>query len=165
MRLFSVLLFFVSLSAFAAPPVPSGNIVSLTVGGRVFTDLTNLKTLTAMVASTNNSSLRAPNGTAGYAVTAGKTLDIVAAKCNVFTSGTATYQIGYTDNDLGMNSATAKTNGVYFAGSALVGFFNNAAVGMQEFPIQKFSVPATKIPFIESNSAGGVVCIFFGYER
>jgi hypothetical protein len=168
MRLFFYAVLFslaASFSAFSAPPVPSGNIVSLTVGGRVFTDLTNLKILVGFVNSTNNTTPRAPSASAGYQVTAGKTLDILAASCNIFSAGTATFQMGYADNDVGIGTATAKTNGVYMTGDSTNGSFaNNSVVGVQQSAI-KFSVPATKYPFIESNAAGGGICTLYGYER
>lgn len=102
----------------------SGAVPSLTVGGRVFTDLANLITLECFHTSggSANSTFRVPGGAAGYQVPAGKTLRLWAASmmCNAASSGSPA--LLYSDNDVGQQTATAYTNPSYKAGADAVPF-------------------------------------------
>lgn len=92
---------------------------SLTIGGRTFTDLDNLIILTCYSAATGGGTFRAQGSSSGYQVTSGKTLRVLAVKSTSGTStATPTYLLAQSDNDIGLNSATALTNPVYHNGSS-----------------------------------------------
>lgn len=155
---------FYSFAAYA-PTAPT-----LTVGGRTYTDLTNLIELSCYAAGNNNCTFRAPNGSAGYAVTTGKTLKIQSFRCFVITSAsnTGTGWLLYADNDVGVNTATAFTNGVRYGGSAASGYLASfgslVSSGYFEGPIS-YSIPAGKYPGIQGNDTGVVYnCKIYGYE-
>ena len=63
------------------------------------------------------SHLRLPFQTGGYQVTVGKTLYIVKfLVCDVGVVNAAYYKLGYADNDVGFDTATARTNPVMSLG-------------------------------------------------
>lgn len=140
---------------------------SLTIGGRVFTDLTNLIILHGAVAAGQaNCSLRKANGVAGYAVTAGKTLTIYACKGRSNTAANTKIILLYSDNDMGVDTATAPTNPVYIMGSTAnygLTYSGGASVDQEQAHEINFQVPATKIPGVIMVSS---VSYFraYGYE-
>lgn len=162
------LAFLMSFSAFAAPPVSPGIIPSLTVGGRVMTDLHRLIVLNGYSynASANYVSLRLPNGTAGYAVTTGKTLRIVAASGHSNAASTLG-SVCYGDNDVGGSGTSAPTNVVYMSGSDLFGqIFNLPSTSdLDKSWSLNFTVPATKIPCIKFPAGTGAYVSLYGYEE
>lgn len=99
----------------AKPIGTLGTIDTLTVGGRVFTDLTNLIILGMANGGGFNSTFRKQYPTnvtgAGYQVTGGKSLTLWAAQ--ILALGADNIQILYSDNDVGLSSGTAFTNPVY----------------------------------------------------
>lgn len=137
---------------------------SLTVGGRVFTDLNNLITLSARVTGATYSTLRKPNGTSGYQVTAGKTLTIYAMKC-VGISTTNAFKPGYGTTDAGQNGA-APSGSVVFAGDigTNTGFVISGAGSVLELAVN-MTVPANDFPYIVSGSASDCYCLAYGYEQ
>ena len=119
---------------------------SLTVSGRVITDLANLMVLHSAGDSTNlYATARKGNASAGYQVPVGKQLRIVAAKITTnLSTGNNIAHIGYGDNDIGTGSSSPPTNNVRIAGLYLMAF--NLANTMQG-PIEAacdFVVPAGK---------------------
>ena len=144
---------------------PQG-IPSLTIGGRVFTDLTNLLIFSGPVAGAANgiTTLRRMNASAGYQVTAGKTLYLLAIEINTFTAvATTALSVGYSDTDLGRLVNTAPTNPVYMEGAAGYGF-PTIATGKIEYGMI-FTVPATKYPFINNSGNATTAQIrIYGYE-
>lgn len=87
-------------------------------GGDVAVDYaTDLIQLYGFIATDGNvTHLRAPHTTVGYQVTAGKTLYLV--RMLVLGSGAAGWwKLGYADNDVGYNTATARTNPVMAIGT------------------------------------------------
>lgn len=152
--------------------VGSSLVPSLTIGGRVFTDISNLIVLCGGPATAARfSTLRRPNGSAGYQITAGKTFRIEAI---VIFSGTAasiaTYNLLYGDTDVGLDSAAAPTTPVYCGGGATV---YTAMVGRgtggasEQFPQvfhPHFDIPATKYACITVDKAASAVFVY-GYER
>lgn len=155
-------------SVILPPTIPT-----LMVGGRVFTDLANLIILYGYVsgATTTNCSLRKQGGSAGYTVTAGKTYTILAVRA--YGSYTATVAgsfgyLGYSDNDVGVNSSTAYTNAKNPGNNGLLGQVGNAALGsngLWEW-LCDFQVPATKIPSFTGNGGAAINTnvVVFGYE-
>lgn len=63
----------------------------------------------------NVSHLRPPHSASGYQVTAGKTLYIARMKVTG-TGASGWWKFGYADNDVGLNTSTARTNGVMALG-------------------------------------------------
>lgn len=138
----------------------------LTVGGRVFTDLSNLIILTTYVTGTSTyiSTLRRANGSAGYQITAGKTLTIYAAQMHIIVASSVNIGLGYGDNDVGQLTTTVPTNPVYVAGAAGVGIFSLAAIGFFEASTN-FQIPATKYGFVNAQATAGAGTIrLYGYE-
>lgn len=66
--------------------------------------------------SGNVSHLRAPFTTTGYQVTAGKTLYIAKFKVGSLSANAQSLKLGYADNDVGYDTATARTNAVMAVG-------------------------------------------------
>lgn len=145
----------------ATPIGTLGTIPTLTVAGRVFTDLTTLITLHAIAGGSNYATFRLPNGTSGYQVTTGKTYTVYAAKTYLTAAaGWTSMTIGYGDNDVGQTSAAAPTNLVVVGGSTTIPLV--AAASPAEAPT-KFNIPALKYPALVNVSATGAGVIH-GYE-
>lgn len=119
----------------------------LEVGGRVFTDLTNLIILRAKTTSGTNSSFRTSGGSGGYQVTTGKTLTIRTIRQFQDAAVSNPWSLLYSDNDMGFATATAPTNPIYSYGqtSTSTPFVNSSAgaTGERQFHTN-FAVPATK---------------------
>lgn len=94
----------------------------LQVGGRTFTDLSNLKVLYGHVvgAGNGNCTLRENNTSSGYVVPVGKTFKALAIKITVITSNSSSTpnNLLYADADVGLASSTAFTNPVYIINSS-----------------------------------------------
>ena len=150
-----------------------GNIDTLTIGGRVFTDLTNLIIL-EMTANTGSgvvySTFRLSNSSSGYQVTSGKTFTIYAIQATSLTS-TARISLGYGNTDVGNDSSSAPTSFVaeghlivaaspsaepprmIIGGGSIVNFVAN------------FSIPSLKYPCFVSDGSGFQGSAFiYGYE-
>lgn len=148
--------------------IPSA-IPTLNIGGRIFTDLTNLIVLVGNgVGPTNlNSTLRKQNGSAGYQVPATKTFQALALR--IMTSVTAANSgasILYSDNDVGTRSPTVFTNPVYIGGSSTNGTVGDGPFVAGQFtdtPLQ-FSIPTGK--YVGTITAGAGVYFYqvYGYE-
>lgn len=145
-----------------------GTIDSITVGGRVFTDLTNIITLIGVcTAGTGNSSLRLLNGTAGYPVTTAKTLKILAIAVQILGTGaTDSFGLGYSDNDVGFGTATAPTNPVYVGGAAINQYTPAGSLqSLYEFNYGGgFSIPAAKFVLIQNAGSSQISVTAYGYE-
>lgn len=143
--------------------IPVGNlgvIDTLTVGGRVYTDLDNLIQLAGSIGSSSYAGFRLGTSSSGYAVTAGKTLQISSMIFAAVSAG-ATMAIGYCDNDLGANGSTPPTNPVYIGGFVLTSQFNNPVAGTPMDYNFSLDVPAGKFVFMTSQN---VTVRIFGYE-
>lgn len=89
---------------------------TLTVGGRVFTDLANLIVLYGYADTVSRATLRkmGDQSGAGYQVPVGKTLKVYAMKTVSSDTGGSSVQVAQVDADIGFASATALTNPIYF---------------------------------------------------
>lgn len=144
-----------------------GTIPTLTVGNRVFTDLTNLITLSGFVSGGGNyGTMRAPNGTAGYQVTAGKTYTIHSL---IITgggvTGTGAGTILYGNTDVGTGAGSAPTTPIYYGGYGAGGLltasnFPPSITGTFCNPM--FQIPATKYPAVINSSTA--FYLSYGYE-
>lgn len=142
---------------------------SLTVGGRVMTDMSNLIVLHARFASGANRYFGAckSNGTAAYQVTAGKTLRIIAARVAVGTAASGgPIALGYSDAAITLaGTAGAPTNPIYNGGSNGVYTATTGVLGVTEFALN-FTIPATKYVHHDQGTAtaDGAVT-YYGYEE
>ena len=147
--------------------LPSG-IPSLTIAGRVCTDLQNLIVLVGSGSSPSNynSTLRKTGSSSGYQVTAGKTLQIFAYDCIWDAPGVGVaLLIAYSDTDLGIRGAVVPTNPVYPAGTSTSSAGLCVALYQSTQRPYRFDIPSGKYPYIV---AAGTNCslsvIFYGYE-
>lgn len=152
----------------AKPIGTLGTIPTLTIGGRVFTDLTTIKMLYARQGGDVRSSFRLANGTSGYAVTGGTTLTVYAVAIIPNDSSTIGFQLAYSDNDVGSDTNTAFTNPVYWMGASNA-LHQVAAVGsgmpeaVRSFALN-FQVLAAKYPGLQISTAARFSMILYGYE-
>jgi hypothetical protein len=144
----------------------------LTVGGRVFSDLTNLIVLYAQVGDGKFSVFGAQGAGGGRAVTTGKTFTLsafrvyysVAAAANVFTAS-----IGYCDTDIGLNSNGPIVNSVNLYGDTAD---NSGQILGSVLPENNvidvptlFTIPAGKFIYVVNSISGQSLNIMlFGYE-
>lgn len=153
----------------AKPIGTLGTIPTLTVGGRVFTDLTNLLVLGAYNGTgTKYATFRKNNTSAGYFVTSGKTLTISALNVQSQDTSTSTSSVGlgYSTQDVGFNSASEPSADTFQYGNS--GFYVWAFIGNQ-IPVQSerstiFTIPAASAPFMKSIGSGEVWATVYGYE-
>ena len=149
-------------------------IPTLTVGGRVFTDLENLKVLSAYCdcsAGTRYSTLRLHSASAGYQVPVGRTFKVFAIAAVPLLGVAASRYVypSYGDNDVGLTSAAAPTNQVFPYGSqasAVILPSNaspTAANPRLEMSIRQ-DIPAGKYPAILGTAGLEFTVYVFGYE-
>lgn len=147
---------------------------TLQLGERAINDLANLITVGGQLTSGARTTLRLPNASSGYAVTAGKTFTVVGCTIVNGSATSALLSLAQTDNDVGQDSATAFTNPVYLYGSVNYLFYRNGSQGgtapnvgqPSSFFLPKFQIAATK--FISINQGSGSAATIFvqihGYE-
>ncbi len=107
----------------AKPIGTLGTVDSLTVAGRVFSDMANLISLYTYTESNTKGTFRKSNGSAGYPVTTAKTLTLGAMRVIINAASSAVYpiQLAQSDNDLGLDSSSSLTNPLYYAGASTAG--------------------------------------------
>lgn len=126
-------------------------------GGAVTDTITDCIFLSGKITTSGNvCTLRKAFATSGYQVTAGKTLYATKISFGDMNNATArSYAFGYADNDVGVDTATARTNpvpviGLPEAGTTVAsngGFIYNPAVtagmtsGLQWFPMDNIIIP------------------------
>ncbi len=146
-----------------------GTIETLQIGSQGygfhhFVDVETLLVLGVGVGGNGFGTYRDHNGSAGYAVTALKTLQLKALSARELVNTSKAVQVGYGDTDVGLNSLSPPTNPVYTFGGSLTA--NNTALlfllaaTQNSVPI-RFDVPAGKYPFQECANASTTV---YGYE-
>jgi len=120
---------------------------SISIGGRTILNPNSKIWLYGKQGTNAGCTFRALGASSGYQVTAGKTLRVLAL---IGISNSATGTIGMllaqSDNDIGLDSATALTNPVYISGSAGNFWFQQDLTGDPsriEMPCN-FTVAATK---------------------
>jgi hypothetical protein len=150
----------------AQPIGTIGTIPTLTIGGRVYTDISsNLKRLITHVAATGGGTFRLFSGSAGYAVTTGKTLTIESLRREDLSSTVGTgIAMAQTDNDIGLNSATALTNAVYWGGSNTLTPSISTGSGTNVVADIYFPVAALKYCTMTNSTTNDVTFQAWGYE-
>lgn len=145
-------------------------IETVTVGGRVFSDLSGLIVAGVYLngGAVQYGTFRKNNTTSGYQVTSGKTYQIGALTWFSSAAGHG-FGLGYGDNDRGLDGdTTPPTNAVWQFGAAGGGdgtiFYMCGTAYTLHSQATKFNVPSQKYPAATSTSAinGGVQV--FGYE-
>lgn len=147
-------------------------IPTLTIGGRVFTDLQNLIILYCFCGpqgSTLNGTFRKAGASSGYTPSGSKTFKLSAIKYSIqatAAAATGSVLIGYADADVGLASAAGLTNGVFIAGG---GSPSNIGVGMAVMKetyeaVCDFVVPNTKYLCAQAAAASAIATVAFGYE-
>jgi|SRR5579885_663857 len=142
----------------------------ITVGGFALTRDANLKFLVTTLTGANQGSTwrdSASTAGAGYQVPAGKTFRVFAMRwTNTGVVAGSAWRLLYSDNDVGIASATAYVNPVYPGGSSTLGLmFRADTAGDFEKPFL-FDVPAGKFPGLQNNTANALSGTFelIGYE-
>jgi hypothetical protein len=139
---------------------------SLTVSGRVFTDLKNLLTLVARFGQASRyKSFCHPSSATGYAVTTGKNLVVEAGEVQFSALTGVQISLLYGDSSV-TDTIAAPTNPVYLTGSTDMAYIVgvNAATYFETRSMNcKFTVPSTKVPagFPNTGSLSGAI---YGYE-
>lgn len=135
---------------------------SLTIGGRVFTDLDNLKFLKGYADSNSYSVLNeAKDASGAYQVPTGKKFVALAVICFSKVATYGTFGIGYGDTDIGEDSASQPTNPVLAGGYIFQGAFNTQKT---EFAI-RFEIAAEKYGYVGLIGASPRGCTVVGYEE
>lgn len=149
--------------------IPTTAVPSITVGGRVFTDLANLITLGFYYNTNAGSTGRLASASSGYQIPAGKSFKAMAFKGLINVAGTSGVALSYysqTDNDVGMDSATVFTNPVNaFAQSGLSCMFGaNGPVGsVVEGPLPDFLVATGKYMSTQRSGAAAEYAVIYVY--
>ena len=149
----------------AKPIGTLGTIQTLTIGGMAYTDLTTLITTLGYAGAGTYGTVRLPTASAGYQVTSGKTYTITAMTEAGSDSADRNGTVGYANTDAGF-AAGAPTTPVYIFGSIAVKTVYSSNTGTSpRNPVShpNFGVPATKYPFIYSNT-GSMFVFCYGYE-
>jgi len=151
------------------PAVPT-----LTIAGRVFTDLQNLIVIrghfngvgAAYTGFAKTTGIVAP-GTGGYVVPASKTFQVHAMSLLILTAAAGTYSpaIGYGDTDIAGSAAAAPANAKYSSNASASGSnLSPTPAGKLEVDF-RFDIPTGKYAFAYMNNQALVGPIFlYGYE-
>jgi len=141
---------------------------TLTVGGRVFTDLKNLILIRAHTQIAGNySTARQLNSSTGYTPSGANKFRILAVRITLHAASADT-QIGYGDNDVTLSSVAAPTNIVWPTGDP-AGAFLTTSFAVSAFPLDKYEIA---LDFLVPNGKyifnfSGVEASYdiFGYEE
>lgn len=150
------------------------NIPALNVGGRIFTDLQNLKILTGGFTGTTtiNTSFKAADGTT-YVVPVGKIFRVLAVRLQAAVTTPAAANavyLGRSDNDVGQAASTAFTNFTHMGGNSYCSQIGNCSSisGIQNYELAvNFPVPTGKYPAAQAGSTAIVTAgmTLYGYEE
>lgn len=153
----------------------NGAVDSLTIGGRTFTDLTNLISLVGDVQSGAYTTFRQLDGTSGYTPSGSNKFKVHAIKIFLVNSGEAansTINFGYGNNDVGVGGG-APTSPKYVGNDSTNGhIFPVPWQGTANGPVdnnfelaygQPFTIPNGKFPFATGNAVQAQVLVY-GYE-
>lgn len=145
------------------------NVPSLVVGGRVFTDLKNLKVIHFQGGTNTNNTPRLPATASGYTPSGSKAFRILVVELWSVASAIVA-DVGYADNDIGLDSATAFVNSKGIFGTALGAhgsvFYNNAGLASPMYMTPNLLVPNTKYPAIWVSVTSAVYSgRLYGYEE
>jgi len=140
-----------------------GTLNTLTVGGRVFTDIDNLIQLGCTIPSAPNVACAlfldalAP---AAYQVTAGKVLTLGAFTCNMYANVASGATVGFADTAISVAGAASPGTNAETSSQSI--YMATALGAYGERPIV-YRIPATKYPYALAGG-GNAVIITWGYE-
>lgn len=148
----------------AQPYGTLGTIPTLTVAGRVYTDLTNLIGLTAIASSTvGTSGPRAHNATSAYTPSGATKFVITSVEAVVGAAGAL--NIGYADNNCGFNSNTAPINPVYWKSGTTANVGSVMAPNaITKFDVNNFEIPNGKFALFFGDGTVVASVVIYGYE-
>lgn len=144
---------------------------TLTIGGRVFTDLSsNLIMLSGVVLNHTTSTLYkwTTAGNAAYQIPLAKSFYVSAIRCFTQIGALAQLTLGYADASVGQDTNTALTNavgnqiGVLVPGTATQGATPETIF---EASYEGFPLLAQKYPYITMSAANYLVINVWGYEK
>lgn len=151
-----------------------GTVDTITVGGRVFTDLTNLIIImTSITTASRYGTFRKASASAGYTPSGGLTFKFGAIRmipAGYAAGDSDSCQLLYGDNDVGVNSAAAPTTPVFPGGGTVFEMGPQAVLTLQASAyggegITDFVVPNGKYPGAFHNGAGSLIVYQgFGYQ-
>lgn len=165
------LLLALSLTAHAElkPIGTLGTVPTITIANRVMTDLSsNLLVLYAHNTSGAGrfATFRKYGATAGYQVTAGKTMTVIALRANQQSVSAAPgIKLMYSDNDVQFDSSTTPTNPVYVGNANAQHFALPNSIGAFTDIILSFPVIATKFLTIDNLSGNDMDYTAWAYEN
>ena len=139
-----------------------GNIDTLVVGGREFTNLSSTTFVLlsgSTIAGGSYATLRLGSASSGYVVPTGKTLTIWAV--SFFGTGTSESTLGYASSDVGFNSVSAPSSPVYLYGANTAAFTGPASNTIYQAPAF-FQVPAGSYPFVSVQVSNASMTVY-GY--
>lgn len=147
-----------------------GTIETVTVGGRVFTDMQNLIILTTgTIGGALNGTLRqiGSQSGAGYTPSGANNFRALAVRAVGYTAGTG-IELAQSDNDVGIQAATALTNPVYFGtedsgGGVPMLFTPNVSNGQDERAISGLILNGKFCSAVTTST--GALVIVYGYEE
>lgn len=174
-KLITLLALTLSLNAFAIGGSSQVVAPSLTVAGRVFTDLTNLIILycqAGISATTTNCTFRKSGGSAGYTPSGSKAFKAYALTIENYNSSTsvgAAAQLLTTTADAGFDTATAFTGPVYLAANGGATFFgsNSVATGVPfQYAIDFVVANTLYLSYtVPGSTSLGSHALVYGYEQ
>lgn len=141
----------------------NGNVDTVNVGGRTYTDMSDLIVLGAPTTGTGAyCTLRLSSSGSGYQVPSGHTL-YLSSLSFVSASGAQFISIGYGDNDVGFASGSVPTSGTFMYQALFQFLTTNSSSGYSKAEYSfLFPVPQLKYPFIQQNLEVGTVQVY-GY--
>lgn len=147
--------------------LPTNN--TLTVGGRVFTDFTNLIVLYASFGGAtpySTARLMTGSGGTGYTPSGSNKFRVLAVQAFANGGAAGAVGIGYGNTDIGFASAAASTTPVYpGGGSSAQCLFMASSATVQAEASMNFLVPNGKYLQLLGDGVSYASCIIYGYEE
>lgn len=167
----TLLLSFLLLVGFTANATYIPTQETITVGGKTFTNIANLKILYFALGGANGwSTARLQDGTAGYTPSGANKFRVLGIKLRISVAPTAagTLTIQQADNDSGMATTTASINPVYLGGdpdSAYLLYGSSWTAGSRhEFNLD-FVIQNTKYLTFTGDGTSVIHGEVYGYEE
>lgn len=146
-----------------------GTIDTITVGGRVFTNLSGLIQLYGFTIDATNryTSVRKPSSSSGYAPS-GVIFQVSAVRIVNFNTNTQNgLAIFYSNNDLGVSSTTVPSSPVYIGGDSTLSEIvaTTTTQGSETIFLTDFRVPSGKFLGFDNNAQNNDMHFqVYGYE-
>lgn len=137
---------------------------TITVGNKIFTNLSSLIVLHCYVAASNYGTFRKGRASSGYTPSGSTSFYLHALKFQGFAAANFGAYLVQSDNDCGINTATAPTNAVNINGMAIP-YCHTGAGPFTEVAFDKtnFYIANAKYLSLYGN-ASAMLAIVYGYE-